>query len=85
MRDLVKCYFRILEKYIFIFYADIFLNLESFEQNYFEQLCINYVNEKIHQMFVKRMLKDEEDWYATESLEVPKITFLDNSLILGEY
>lgn len=36
-------------------------------------------------MFVKLMIKDEEDWYANECLEIPKIPFLDNSLILGEY
>lgn len=35
-------------------------------------------------MFVKIMLKNEEDWYARENLEVPKIHFLDNSPILGK-
>lgn len=57
---------------------------ESFEKNFFEQMCINYVNEKIQQMFVKIMLKDEEKWYASECVEIPKIPFLDNSPILGK-
>lgn len=30
------------------------------------------------------MLNDEEKFYAKEGLEVPKIPYLDNSLILGE-
>lgn len=59
------------------------LPLESFENNYFEQICINYVNERIQQMFVKLMLKDEVDWYEKECLELPTIPFLDNTVILG--
>lgn len=35
-------------------------------------------------MFVKIMLKKEEEWYKSESLEVPKIPFLDNDPILGK-
>lgn len=30
------------------------------------------------------MLKKEEEWYKSESLEVPKIPFLDNDPILGK-
>lgn len=48
-------------------------------------MCINYVNEKIQQMFVKLMLKDEEEWYASEGVGIPKIPFLDNSSILGKF
>ncbi|XP_031631814.1 unconventional myosin-VI-like [Contarinia nasturtii] len=58
---------------------------ESFEKNYFEQMCINYVNERVQQMFVKLMIKDEEEWYAKECLELPKIPFLDNSIILDVF
>lgn len=47
-------------------------------------MCINFINEKIQQMFVRIMLKDEQDWYARERLEIPVIPFLDNSLILGK-
>lgn len=57
---------------------------ESFKNNYFEQICINYVNEKVQQMFVKLMLKDEEEFARQECLQIPKIPFLDNGLILGE-
>lgn len=34
-------------------------------------------------MFVKLMLKDEEKWYTMECLDLPKIPFLDNNIILG--
>lgn len=35
-------------------------------------------------MFVQLMLKDEQDWYVQECLEIPKIPFLDNSMICGK-
>lgn len=47
-------------------------------------MCINYINEKVQQMFVKRMLKEEEEWYSRECLDLPKIQFLDNCCILGK-
>lgn len=33
---------------------------EVFERNQFEQLCINYVNEKLQQIFVELTLKSEQ-------------------------
>lgn len=47
-------------------------------------MCINFVNEKIQQMFVKIMLKDEQDWYSQECLDAPIIPYLDNNPILGK-
>lgn len=71
------------EYLIILFYA--FHLLESFNRNnHFEQLCINFINEKIQQMFVKIMIKNEEQWYASENLEIPKIQFLDNDPVLGK-
>lgn len=58
--------------------------LEYFETNHFEQLCINYVNEKVQQLFVKLMLTDEENYYMTEGVEIPQIPFFDNKPILGK-
>lgn len=59
--------------------------LESFDKgNHFEQLCINFINEKVQQMFIKLMLKSEQEWYASENVEIPEIPFLDNYPILGE-
>jgi myosin I len=36
---------------------------EIFEKNGFEQLCINYVNEKLQQIFINLTLKEEQDEY----------------------
>lgn len=50
----------------------------------FEQFWINYVNERFQQLFVKKMLKIEEEWYKKDGLDVPNIPFFDNIGILGE-
>lgn len=36
---------------------------EIFEHNSFEQICINYVNEKLQQIFIQLTLKSEQDTY----------------------
>lgn len=51
---------------------------EYFTVNSFEQFCINYCNEKLQQFFNERILKDEQDLYQKEALQVPKIEFRDN-------
>ncbi|XP_034934309.1 myosin heavy chain 95F isoform X2 [Chelonus insularis] len=51
---------------------------EYFKVNSFEQFCINYCNEKLQQFFNERILKFEQDLYAKESLNVPKISYADN-------
>ena len=68
--------------------ADI-AGFEYFQSNSFEQFCINYCNEKLQQFFNERILKDEQDLYEKEGLNVKKIHFLDNedciSLIEGKF
>ena len=60
---------------------------EYFQSNSFEQFCINYCNEKLQQFFNERILKDEQDLYEKEGLNVKKIHYMDNedciSLIEG--
>ncbi|XP_050667536.1 myosin heavy chain 95F [Leptidea sinapis] len=51
---------------------------EYFEQNSFEQFCINYCNEKLQQFFNERILKNEQELYRREGLNVPEIRFVDN-------
>lgn len=59
--------------------------LECFEtgKNSFEQMCINYLNEKMQQLGTNELIKHELDWYQKEGLDSPQIGFLDNSPILG--
>ncbi|XP_045535072.1 myosin heavy chain 95F isoform X1 [Papilio machaon] len=51
---------------------------EYFQMNSFEQFCINYCNEKLQQFFNERILKNEQDLYKREGLNVPEIRFVDN-------
>ncbi|KAJ2952022.1 hypothetical protein O0L34_g4282 [Tuta absoluta] len=51
---------------------------EYFQQNSFEQFCINYCNEKLQQFFNERILKHEQQLYRREGLQVPEIIFTDN-------
>lgn len=51
---------------------------ESLERNSFEQFNINYCNERIHQSYIKIVLKTQQDLYLKEGLEWTKIDFYDN-------
>lgn len=51
--------------------------------NSFEQLCINYANEKLQQYFVQCLFKEEEDVYETEGVEFDPVAFPDNLPILA--
>lgn len=51
--------------------------------NSFDQLCINYINERFQQYFIELMLKREKQWYDREGLDVPFVPFFDNSHIIG--
>ena len=61
----------------FIGLLDIF-GFENFVFNSFEQLCINFANEKLHQFFLKFVFKAEEDLYASECVAWTKIEYQDN-------
>lgn len=53
-------------------------------KNTYDQFCINYINEKVQHFFIKRMIKEEEQWYEDENLNEEKIPYLDNSDVLGK-
>ncbi|AOA65236.1 Myosin type 1 [Komagataella phaffii CBS 7435] len=54
---------------------------EIFEQNSFEQLCINYVNEKLQQIFIQLTLKSEQDEYVKEQIQWTPIKYFNNKIV----
>ncbi|PTB37760.1 class II myosin [Trichoderma asperellum] len=54
---------------------------EIFENNSFEQLCINYVNEKLQQIFIQLTLKAEQEEYAREKIQWTPIKYFDNKVV----
>jgi myosin I len=54
---------------------------EIFQRNSFEQLCINYVNEKLQQIFIQLTLKAEQEEYAREQIKWTPITYFDNKVV----
>eukprot|EP00741_Cyanophora_paradoxa_P024937 tig00000056_g24071.t1 len=65
----------------FIGILDIF-GFESFEHNSFEQLCINYANEKLQQLFIRSVLKNEQEEYMRERIAHEFVNFSDNQACL---
>ncbi|VDM77375.1 unnamed protein product [Strongylus vulgaris] len=57
---------------------------EFFEVNSFEQFCINFCNEKLQHFFNERILKQEQELYAKEGLDVPRIEYSDNHDCIGQ-
>ena len=62
----------------FIGVLDIF-GFEVFENNSFEQLCINYANEALQQQFINQMLHAMMAQYEKEGVKVDAIPFEDNA------
>ena len=54
---------------------------EIFESNSFEQLCINYCNEKLQQLFIELTLRAEQDEYQREGIEWEPVVYFDNKII----
>eukprot|EP01018_Ginkgo_biloba_P035677 Gb_06924 [translate_table: standard] len=51
---------------------------ESFNKNSFEQLCINYANERLQQHFNRHLFKLEQEDYSLEGIDWTKVEFEDN-------
>eukprot|EP01100_Stratorugosa_tubuloviscum_P007534 TRINITY_DN3124_c0_g1_i1.p1 TRINITY_DN3124_c0_g1~~TRINITY_DN3124_c0_g1_i1.p1 ORF type:complete len:1462 (-),score=863.00 TRINITY_DN3124_c0_g1_i1:229-4614(-) len=60
---------------------DIF-GFEIFEKNSFEQLCINFANEKLQQHFNSHTFKKEEQVYKDEQIKYSHVEFIDNQIVL---
>ena len=54
---------------------------EIFDKNSFEQLCINYVNEKLQQIFIQLTLRAEQEEYARERIQWTPIKYFDNKVV----
>lgn len=62
---------------------DIF-GFECFKVNSFEQLCINYTNEKLQQLYIAYVFKSEENEFIKEGLKdyLCELNFVDNQSII---
>ncbi|KAI9202468.1 P-loop containing nucleoside triphosphate hydrolase protein [Polychytrium aggregatum] len=60
---------------------DIF-GFEIFEKNGFEQFCINYVNERLQQIFIELTLKSEQEEYMREGIQWTPIEYFNNKVVV---
>jgi myosin-1 len=54
---------------------------EVFDLNSFEQFCINYCNEKLQQLFIELVLKQEQEEYEKESINWTHVEYFNNKVI----
>ncbi|KAI8789436.1 unconventional myosin-Ie-like isoform X1 [Biomphalaria glabrata] len=54
---------------------------EIFARNGFEQFCINYVNEKLQQIFIELTLKAEQEEYVQEGIKWTPIEYFNNKIV----
>lgn len=54
---------------------------EVFQTNNFEQLCINFCNEKLQQLFIELTLKQEQEEYLKEGIEWEPVVYFNNKVI----
>ena len=56
---------------------DIF-GFENFSLNSFPQLCINFTNESLHNLFIEHVFKLEQETYVREEVDWQFVDYEDN-------
>ena len=56
---------------------------EAFETNSFEQVCINYANERLQQLFNKGLIQLEQEEYEEEGLQWTEIAYEGNDRLIA--
>lgn len=59
----------------------IFMDLKFSQKNGFEQFCINFVNEKLQQIFIELTLKAEQEEYVQEGIKWTPIEYFNNKIV----
>eukprot|EP00092_Neocalanus_flemingeri_P052340 GFUD01061174.1.p1 GENE.GFUD01061174.1~~GFUD01061174.1.p1 ORF type:complete len:1149 (-),score=317.13 GFUD01061174.1:56-3502(-) len=54
---------------------------EIFQKNGFEQFCINFVNEKLQQIFIELTMKAEQEEYVQEGIKWKAIEYFNNQVV----
>lgn len=55
---------------------------EIFDKNGFEQFCINYVNERLQQIFIDLTLQQEQEEYLQEGIQWTPIDYFNNKVVV---
>ncbi|XP_042566556.1 LOW QUALITY PROTEIN: unconventional myosin-Ig [Clupea harengus] len=55
---------------------------EIFDNNSFEQFCINYCNEKLQQLFIELILRQEQEEYHREGITWTHVDYFNNQIIV---
>ncbi|KAN0022802.1 hypothetical protein ACTFIU_005542 [Dictyostelium citrinum] len=63
-------------------HTDLYFTIENLLSKYiFEQFCINYVNEKLQQIFIEFTLKMEQEEYISEGIKWEPFPFFANKIV----
>ncbi|XP_048849763.1 unconventional myosin-Ig isoform X2 [Brienomyrus brachyistius] len=55
---------------------------EIFDNNSFEQFCINYCNEKLQQLFIELIMQQEQEEYNREGIPWQHVEYFNNQIIV---
>eukprot|EP00808_Paulinella_micropora_P004347 g11237.t1 len=54
---------------------------EIFDSNSFEQFCINFVNEKLQQIFIAKVIQLEQEEYKNEGIAWEAVAYFNNKVV----